>query len=89
MTEEAAFREGGASLVWVEVERLFELLVELVDTDKVDIGLVWVETELTDVELASVVSDVVFDCFVEAVVGLVWVEVELLCLTEVELASNV
>jgi hypothetical protein len=55
LREEAAFRDGVVALVWVEVEKLFELLVELLDTDEVDVGLVWVETELMDVELASVV----------------------------------
>jgi hypothetical protein len=55
LRDEAAFREGGAAPVWVEVERLFELLVDLLDTNEVEVGLVWVETELTDVEPAPVV----------------------------------
>jgi hypothetical protein len=56
MGVEAAFIEGGLSLVWVDVERLVELLVEpFSDTDEVDVRLVSVETELTDVELVSVV----------------------------------
>jgi hypothetical protein len=55
MGVEAAFIEGGLSLIWIEVERLFELLVELLDTDEVDVRLVWVETELTDAGLVSVV----------------------------------